>query len=131
LAADIGRDALSRELPQRQSGQYPSMTRLQAPKGWRADGVITGYKGREVVAGPGDMVDGKVEPSLRVAVGDKFYVLRQDAVEDSDSDTQALYLQRVGRIKAVEILGKGQVRFIIVRAGGTVDLGDMLSRSPL
>ncbi|HAM35235.1 MAG TPA: hypothetical protein DEB40_13915 [Elusimicrobia bacterium] len=130
-AADVGRDALSVEMPPSAAGMYPSMTRVKAPGTWKADGKITEFEGREIMAGQGDAVEGKITSPGPVSVGDRFYVLRQDAAEESDLDSRGVYLQRVGVIEVKESLGKSRYRFLILRAGGAVELGDFIAREPL
>lgn len=122
-------DSLSTEIPESLSGQYPSMSRVQAPKGWRKDGEITVFEGREIMAAQGDVVSGRVEGELKP--GDRLFVLRKDAPEDDDEDKKALYLMRVGIVRVEESLGKSRYRLLILKSGDAVQLGDYLARKPL
>lgn len=125
----VDSDSLSTEIPESLSGQYPSMSRFQAPAGWKRDGVITLFEGREIMAAQGDIVSGRVEAALKP--GDRLYVLRKDAPEDADEDKKALYLMRVGVVRVEEALGKDRYRLLILKSGDAVQLGDFLSRRPL
>lgn len=125
----VDADSLSTKLPESLSGQYPSMSRLQAPSGWRKDGEITLFEGREIMAAQGDVVSGKVDGELKP--GDRLYVLRKDAPEDADEDKKALYLMRVGVVRVEEALGKSRYRLLILKSGDAVQLGDYLSKKPL
>jgi LysM repeat protein len=112
-------------------GQYPSFTRLEAPKGWKEDGRVTEFKEQEIVSGPGDMIEARLKREVAVSPGERLYVLREDAPEEGDADPKALHLQRVGIVEVREVLGKENIRCRVLKAGGAVELGDYLSRNPL
>lgn len=128
---DIGRDTLSTTMPEAQTGQYPSLTRLKAPAGWREDGRVAGFEGEDVVAGPGDLVEARLSKGLTAREGERFHVLRQDAPRESDDDPKAVYLQRVGIVEVRKVMGKGLIRCRILRSGGAVSTDDLLSRREL
>lgn len=124
------RDSLSTEIPEALSGQYPSMTRLKAPEGWRQDGEVVEYEGREALAAQGDFVNGNFK-NVAVSVGEVLYVLRQDAPEELDDDHKARYLVRVGSARADKEVGKGVYRLLILQSGDSIQVGDYLSKRKL
>lgn len=128
--AEAPKDGLSIEMPEQMSGQYPSMTRLKAPEGWRPDGEITVFEDREIMAAQGDLVNGKLK-AADVKVGDKLYVLRKDAPEDTDADPKADYLVRVGMVEVRQKLKGSTYRLLILKSGDSLQVGDALSRKPL
>jgi hypothetical protein len=124
-------DSLSTEFPEAQAGQYPSFTRLQAPKGWKEDGRVTEFDGQEIITGPGDLAEAALAKNIPARVGDRFYILRHESPSELDEDQEARYLQRVGTVRVESILPKGRVRLRVLKAGGAVEAGDLLSRQPL
>lgn len=130
LPPSLDKDGLSEELPEGLSGQYPSMTRFAVPPGWKADGQITEYEEREALAAQGDFISGRLE-SVHVDIGEKLYVLREDALEDVDKDKDARYYVRVGVVSVQRDLGKGRYRLLILKSGDSVQLGDRLSKRRL
>lgn len=124
------RDSLSTEIPEALSGQYPSMTRLKAPRDWKQDGEVVEYEGREALAAQGDFVSGSFKNAV-MAVGETIYVLRRDAPEELDDDPKARYLVRVGSARVERDMGKGVYRLLILRSGDSVQVGDYLSRTKL
>jgi LysM repeat protein len=126
----LDQDSLSVELPEALSGQYPSMTRFKAPRKWTQDGEVAEYEGREALAAEGDFISGHFKKTS-VAVGEKLYVLRDEAPEDSDEDKTARYLVRVGVVSVQKDLGKGVYRLLILRSGDSVQVGDFLSKERL
>lgn len=124
------KDGLSVELPEGLAGQYPSMTRFDAPRDWKPDGSITEYEDREAMAAEGDFVSGLLKKG-NVVVGEKLYVLREDATEDIDEDTKARHFVRVAVVSVQRDLGKGRCRLLILKSGDSVQLGDLLSKRRL
>jgi LysM repeat protein len=124
-------DSLSTEFPEAQAGQYPSFTRLQAPKGWKEDGRVTEFDGQEIITGPGDLAEAALAKNIPARVGDRLYILRHESPSELDEDQNARYLQRVGTVQVESILPKGRVRLRVLKAGGAVEAGDLLSRQPL
>jgi hypothetical protein len=129
------RDSLSTEFPENLSGQYPSMSRLMAPKGWSADGEVATLGESEALAAQGDFIAGSVKgPKLKP--GDLLYVLRSDAPEDDDQDQKAKYFLRVGLVEVRQsipgpILGSNKYKLLILKSGDSLQVGDVLSRRPL
>ncbi|MBI5241040.1 MAG: LysM peptidoglycan-binding domain-containing protein [Elusimicrobia bacterium] len=127
----LNEDSLSTKFPEGQAGQYPAFTRVQAPKGWKADGRVTEFDDEEIISGPGDLAEAKMAGKTPVRVGDRFYILRADVANEADADQEATYLQRVGVVRVETILPKGRVRLRVLKAGGAVEAGDLLSRQAL
>ena len=122
-------DSLSTEIPKSFAGKYPSMSRVAVPEGWKPSGLITGFDGREIMAGQGDRIDARLtEPAV---IGEFYYILRQDAAHESDEDRKAAYYQRVGLVKVTADLGKFNYRFLILKSGDAVQLGDLLTKEGL
>lgn len=132
-AAESGmiEDSLSTRFPEAQAGQYPSFTRLQAPKGWKEDGRVTEFDEQEIITGPGDLAEAKMEGKSPARVGERFYILRYESPSETDADQDARYLQRVGIAQVESVLPKGRVRLRVLKAGGAVEAGDLLSRKAL
>jgi hypothetical protein len=126
-----GRDSLSRSMPRDASGFDPSVTRLQAPKGWKEDGAVTNAHVAKVAPGPDDQVYGRMKRAGSVKVGDLLYVLRRDVATEADADPQALYLERIGVVRAEAVLPKRRVRLRVLKASSEVAPTDLLSRVPL
>ena len=122
---------LSIEMPPGASGQEPSLTRFQAPHGWKEDGTITDFEGQEIVAASGDLLDGHLKAHAQVKEGDRFCVLRQDAPKESDLNPRGFYLQRVGLVEVKKVLGKGRVLLLVLGSSDAVEAGDFLSRQAL
>lgn len=129
-AQTLSEEGLSLEMPKALSGQYPSMTRIKAPSDWHEDGVVTEFEGREALAAEGDFISGLFKKS-EVSLGEKLYVLRHEAPEDSDEDKKARYLMRVGEVVVRRDLGKGSYRLLILRSGDSIQAGDLLSKEKL
>ena len=127
----IVEDSLSIEFPEGQAGQYPSLTRFQAPKGWKEDGRVTEFNEEEVIAGPGDLAEARLAGKTTAQVGERFFVVRADVATEEDEDQKATYLQRVGVVRVEALLPKGRVRVRVLKAGGAVETGDFLSRQGL
>jgi len=125
------RDSLSTRFPEGHAGQYPSVSRFKAPAGWKEDGRITEFDGAEVIAGPGDLAEARMDDKAPVRVGDRLYVLRADSPTEADGDQDASYLQRVGVVQAESLLPEGRVRLRVLKSGGAVEVGDLLSRKGL
>ena len=121
-------DDLSAEMPKSFSGQYPSMTRMKAPKAWEADGRITEFEGREIMVAQGDLVAGKLTAKWPASIGQKFTVYRKDAPQELDEDQKALYLQTVGQVEVKEDLGKSRYRFRVLKSGDSLQVGDLLKQ---
>lgn len=125
------RDSLSTEFPKTLSGQYPSMSRLKAPKNWKGDGEVANLGENEALAAQGDYVGGTVKGD-RLRAGTLLYVLRQDAVEDDDEDKKAQYFLRVGLVEVRQSLpGSNKYKLLILKSGDSVQIGDVLSLKPL
>ena len=127
----IVEDSLSTDFPAGQAGQYPSLTRFQAPKGWKEDGRVTEFNEEEVIAGPGDLAEARLAGKTTAQVGERFFVVRADVATEEDEDQKATYLQRVGVVRVEALLPKGRVRVRVLKAGGAVEAGDFLSRQGL
>ena len=106
-------------------------TRYQAPQGWKEDGTITEFEEDETVAASGDLADGRLKGHAQVKEGDRFYVLRQDAPEESDPDPRGVYLQRIGLVEVHKVVGRRRVRFLVLESSDAVEAGDFLSRQAL
>ena len=118
---------LSTDMPPSLSGQYPSALRLKVSSGWKEDGEIMEFEGREIMAAQGDMVTGHLSQSCRVARGDKFSVYRPDAVRELD-DPQGRYFQEIGVVELREDLGESLYRFLVLKSGDSVQPGDVLKK---
>lgn len=117
---------LSRSLPEGLAGGFPSMARVKIEKGWKEDGKIIEFEGREIMAAQGDVVQGKL-PSGG-AKGDTFLVYRKvSALEHEDPKSD--YLQTVGVVRVDESVGKQAYRMTILKSGDSVQLGDLLKRA--
>ena len=64
-------------------------------------------------------------------VGDRFFVLRPDGAIEADASSEDRYLLRVGVVQAEALLPKGRVRLRVLKSGGDVGEGDLLSRKGL
>ena len=102
--------------------------RLKAPKGWKEDGRITVFEGREVMAAQGDVVNGKIAANAAVAVGDTLVVYRADAPREMDDDPKGSYLQKVGLVEVKEKVGKSEYRLLILKSGDSLQLDDLLKK---
>lgn len=119
-------DDLSVDMPKGLAGQYPSMTRQEVEKAWTADGSITEFQDREVLAAEGDWVFGTLDrPAVEGAI---YVVYRAAARQELDEDEKGRYMQRVGSVKVVADLGKSRYRFLILKSGDSVQVGDFLKR---
>ncbi len=127
----VGRDSLSRSMPRNVSGFGPSVTRRQAPKGWKEDGVVTKAHAAKTAPGPGDLAYGRMKRSGSVRVGDSLYVLRRDVATEADADVHALYLERIGVARVESVLSNRRVRLRVLKAVCEMAPADLLSRSPL
>ncbi|MDD5658286.1 MAG: LysM peptidoglycan-binding domain-containing protein [Elusimicrobia bacterium] len=130
-ASGADQPGLSLKMPAQMSEQYPSLGRTKAPAGWKEDGRVTEFDGREILAASGDLIEGKLRSGPSVQAGERLYVLRKDAAKDSDAEPKALYLQRVGVVEVREVVEKRRVRCRVLKSGGAVELGDYLARQPL
>lgn len=127
--APVVPESLSTKMPSGFAGQYPSMSRVVLPQGWKPSGVITGFDGRETMAGQGDRIDARLkEPAV---IGEYYYILRQDAAQETDADQKAAYYQRVGVVQVTTDLGKWNYRFLILKSGDAIQLGDLLTKEGL
>jgi hypothetical protein len=118
-------DDLSTKMPEGFAGQYPSMSRVQEAKGWKEDGSVTEFEGRELLAAEGDWFQAKLRGSA--AVGDRFQVLRRAAPQELDADPKAVYLQPVGWAQVKSAQGKA-FRLMILKSVDTVQVGDLLKK---
>lgn len=129
------RDSLSAEMPEALSGQYPSMSRLMAPKGWSGDGEVANLGESEALAAQGDFIGGTVKGE-KLKSGTLLYVLRSDAPEEDDADQKAKYFLRVGLVEVRHsvpgaLLGANKYKLLILKSGDSLQIGDVLSRRPL
>ena len=119
-------DDLSIKMPDGLAGQYPSMTRRKAPKSWREDGRVTEFEGRELLAAEGDWFQAKLDKPA--ASGERFEVLRRVSEQELDDDSKGLYLQHVGVAQIKSADGGKRYRFIILKSGDSIQVGDLLKR---
>jgi hypothetical protein len=129
------KDSLSTELPDNLAGQYPSMSRLKAPRHWKPDGDVDNLGDKEALVAQGDFIAGKVSGD-KLKAGSLLYVLREDAPEDDDADKNAKYLLRVGLVEVRQsipgaLLGRNRYKLLILKSGDSLQVGDVLSRKPL
>jgi len=107
------------------SGQ-PSTFRFLMPKGWKADGEVVAFQGREVLAAEGDTLLVRLGAPLRLRRGLRFTVFRPSAPTEADLDQKGLYMQKVGVVEAVKKVSDLEVRVMVLRSGGAVVVGDLV-----
>lgn len=118
-------DELSIELPKGMPGQTGAMPRFKMPAGWKEDGRVLDYQGKESVSAAGDFVRVEVKSSAEVRRRSRFTVYRWSARREGE-DPKGIYLQRAGTIEIVRKLQDGQYRAVITAAGGSIQLDDLL-----
>lgn len=116
-------DDLSVKLPEGLAGQYPSVTRLKKERGWKPDGEITEFDGKEALAAEGDFVFARI-PGAKA--GGRYTVYRAAAAQELDEDQRGGYLQVIGRVEAKAGLGKERWRLLVLKSGDSVQVGDLL-----
>ena len=124
LPPPVRTDDLSVDMPQGFAGQYPSMARLMVEKDWKHDGQITEFEGRETMAAEGDWIHGELASAA--SEGDRFWVYRPTSAQELDADPKGRYFQRMGIVELNRVLGKGSYRFLILKSGDSVQVGDLL-----
>lgn len=118
-------DDLSSKMPEGLAAQYPSVSRLKEPKDWKADGSITEFDGKEALAAEGDWVFGKAADA---SAGQRYTVYRRAGPQELDEDQKATYLQVIGRVEAKADMGKSRWRFLVLKSGDSVQVGDLLKK---
>ena len=117
---------LSKAMPPAVTGHFNTMARVKAAKGWREDGAIIEFEGREIMTSAGDVVAAKLKSPA--SPGDRFTVYRRAAVQEQDEDQKAKYLQRVGFVEVKEAVSSSRYRLVILKSADAVQLGDLLKK---
>ncbi|MHB2026221.1 MAG: hypothetical protein ACYCPQ_06240 [Elusimicrobiota bacterium] len=121
-------DALSTSYPTDMVSQYPSVRRLQAPKGWTPDGKLTGAANGDYLAGPGDLVAGVLSKGIHAAPGALFSVYRIDGPREGDADPKAVYLVRIGTIEETRCGAKSRCDFKALKLGDPIEGGEIIKQ---
>ncbi|MDE2292395.1 MAG: hypothetical protein KGL53_09955, partial [Elusimicrobia bacterium] len=119
-------ESLSTRLPNGMTEGEPSVYRLLMPAGWKADGTVRSFDGRDALAAAGDEVVIRVDPSLRVRRNSRFTVYRLSGPTEADVDQKAVYAQKMGVLEAVKRVGEHDYRARVMTAGGSIQTGDLV-----
>jgi hypothetical protein len=119
-------ESLSTRLPEGMTSGQPSTFRFLMPQGWKADGQVVAFQGREVLAAEGDTLLVRLNAPLRLRRGLRFTVFRPSAPTEADLDQKGLYMQKVGVVEAVKKVSDLEVRVMVLRSGGAVVVGDLV-----
>lgn len=117
---------LSKAMPPAVTGHFDNTARVKAEKGWKEDGRITEFEGREIMTSAGDVVAAKLKSPANP--GDRFTVYRRAAVQEQDEDQKGKYLQRIGFVEVKEAVSSSSYRVVILKSADAVHLGDLLKK---
>ncbi|MBI5597531.1 MAG: LysM peptidoglycan-binding domain-containing protein [Elusimicrobia bacterium] len=124
--AVLAAEGLSTKIPVGMTAGEPSVYRMKMPAGWKAQGRVVPYGGREAIAGQGDEVTLDLYGELTVRRGTRFTVWRMAAPTEADADQKATYAQKIGLIEAVKRMGKTRFRAVVLRSGSPVIVDDLV-----
>lgn len=119
-------EALSTKLPDGMTTGQPSTFRFLMPQGWKSDGKVVAFQGRETLAAEGDTLLIRLEAPLKLRRGLRFTVYRPAAPTEADVDQKGLFMQKIGVVEAVKKVSDLEVRVLVVRSGGAVQVGDLV-----
>lgn len=119
-------ESLSTRIPDGMTTGEPSTYRFLMPAGWKADGKVVAFQGREALAAEGDTLLVRLDAPLRLRRGLRFTVYRPAAPTEADLDQKGLYMQKIGVVEAVKKLSALEVRVVVLRSGGAVVGGDLV-----
>ena len=74
------------------------------------------------------IVNGKLSPGVSASVKDRFTVYRLDTNKELDENPKGRFLQKVGIVEVRQALGESLYRFMILKSGDSVQLGDLLKQ---
>lgn len=124
--AVLAAEGLSTKIPVGMTSGEPSVYRMKMPAGWKSQGRVVPYGGREAISGQGDEVALDLDSELSVRRGTRFTVWRLAAPTDADADQKAVYAQKIGIIEAVKRVSKTRFRAVVLRSGGPVVVDDLV-----
>lgn len=119
-------ESLSTKLPEGMTTGFPSTVRFLMAPGWKPDGKVVAFAGRESLAAEGDTLLVRLGAPLRLRRGLRFTVYRPSAPTEADLDQKGLYMQKIGVVEAVKKVSDLEVRVLVLRAGGAVGVGDLV-----
>ncbi|PCI35134.1 MAG: hypothetical protein COB53_11295 [Elusimicrobia bacterium] len=113
------------EFPKGLAGQTVGMPRFKMIAGWKADGKVLDYQGKESMSATGDLVRVSVTSKSRVRRRSRFIIYRWSALRE-DEDPNGVYVQQVGELEIVRKLKDGEYRAMVVKSGGSIQLNDLI-----
>jgi len=119
-------EALSTKLPDGMTMGQPSTFRFLMPRGWAHDGKVVAFAGRETLAAEGDTLIVRLAAPLRLRRGLRFTVYRPSGPTEADLDQKGLYMQKLGVVEAVKKVSELELRVVVLRSGGAVQVGDLV-----